>query len=386
MMPKERRKDIFFIQPGYAHYRDQLFSILSKRHDIHFVYESSFNVYPGEITPGEISHTFLDRKFGNHWLGLIYYLIKHQPNIVISSVSSSFRSIVSFIYAKLYRKQFILWIIEWRRHAYSPRSIKRLWRFSKNLIGAKLILGSHSLVVGGSASKQYASSLGKVDNDVFVAVQCANDLKPRRKRKEIKMKRCKPKYTFLYLSRIIPRKGLNLLIKAFSLLRMKRDDVSLLIGGDGPFRHYCEELAKSLQIHNVSFVGSVDPSSSKDLYEQADVFVLPSYLRGNQYEVWGLVINEAMSMSLPVITTTSVGAAYDLVIDGYNGFIVKENHVVDLYKAMEKIISLDLVQFGMNSRIIFEKKNDFVQMANGFTSAIEHAKLKSSYYDTRLTQ
>ena len=97
-MPKERRKDIFFIQPGYAHYRDQLFSILSKRHDIHFVYEHSFNVYPGEVTPGVISHTFLDRKFGTRWRGLIYYIIKHQPRIVISSVSSSFRSIVSFVY------------------------------------------------------------------------------------------------------------------------------------------------------------------------------------------------------------------------------------------------------------------------------------------------
>ena len=111
-MPKEPKKDIFFIQPGYAHYRDQLFSILSKRHDVHFLYERSFNVYPGEITPGEISHIFLDRGFGNRWLGLIYYLMKHQPSIVISSVSSSFRSIVSFVYAELFKNRFILWIEE----------------------------------------------------------------------------------------------------------------------------------------------------------------------------------------------------------------------------------------------------------------------------------
>ncbi len=376
MMPKEPRNDIFFIQPGYAHYRDELFSILSKRHDIHFVYERSFNVYPGEVTPGEISHTFLDCKFGSHWLGLIYYLIKNQPNIVISSVSSSFRSIVSFIYARLFKKRFILWIIEWRRHAYSPHKIKRLWRSIKNLIGTKLILGSHSIVVGGSASRRYALSLGKVDNDVFVAIQCANDLKKQRNMKEFKMRRRKPKFTFLYLSRIISRKGLDILLKAFLLLRKNKSDVFLLIGGDGPFLHYCKKLATALQIPNVSFVGSVDPRSSTDIYDQADVFVLPSYSIGNQYEAWGLVINEAISMGLPVITTTGVGASYDLVIDGYNGFIVKENCVVDLYKAMKKIISLDLVQVGMNSRLIFEKKNDFVQMANGFSLAIEHAKSK----------
>jgi glycosyltransferase involved in cell wall biosynthesis len=97
---------------------------------------------------------------------------------------------------------------------------------------------------------------------------------------------------------------------------------------------------------------------------------------GNRYENWGLVINEAMSMSLPIITTTAVGAAYDLVVDGHNGFIVKDNHIVDLYKAMERILRLDLVQMGINSRTLFDQKNDFSQMANAFTSAIELAKSK----------
>ena len=119
----------------------------------------------------------------------------------------------------------------------------------------------------------------------------------------------------MYMSRIIPRKGLDVLIKAFSLLRRKRSDVSLLIGGDGPFRQYCEKLLKSMKIPDVSFAGSITPQSVIDIYQQADVFVLPSYLKGNQYEAWGLVINEAMSMSLPIITTTAVGAAYDLVVD-----------------------------------------------------------------------
>ena len=376
MMPKEPRKDIFFIQPGYAHYRDELFSILSKRHDIHFVYESSLNVYPGEVNPGVITHTFLDRRFGNQWLGLIYFLMKHKPMIVISSISSSFRSVVSFLYAILFKKRFILWIIEWRDPMPSSRSIKRLWRFIKKLVGTELIRRSHALVVGGSSSRQYALSLGKDDNDIFVAIQCANDLTQRENMKEPNMKRCGSKYTFLYLSRILPHKGLDLLLQAFSLLRKKRADVFLLIGGDGPFCQYCQDLAKSLQIPDISFVGSVNPRLVAELFEQADVFALPCHFGEDVYESWGLVLNEAMSMSLPIITTKAVGAAYDLVIDGYNGFVIKENHVVDLYRAMEKIICLDLVQLGMNSRILYEKKNDFVRMANGFTSAIEHAKAK----------
>jgi glycosyltransferase involved in cell wall biosynthesis len=201
-------------------------------------------------------------------------------------------------------------------------------------------------------------------------------MRPFQSIKSPKMKHGKSKYTFLYLSRIIPRKGLDILIKAFSLLRRKRTDVCLLIGGDGPFRHYCEELAKSLKIPDISFVGPINHHSVVDLYEKADVLVLPSYFYKNQYEPWGLVINEAMSMALPVITTKAVGAAYDLVIDGYNGFIVRENDVTHLSKAMEKIIAMDLIQMGTNARSVFDTKNDFAQMAKAFTSAIEHTILK----------
>ena len=115
-------------------------------------------------------------------------------------------------------------------------------------------------------------------------------------------------------------------------------------------------LATSLKIPDVLFAGPTNPNYVADLYRQADVFVLPSYyFMEMKYEAWGLVINEAISMGLPIITTTAVGAAFDLVIDGHNGFVVRDNDIIELNKAMEKIISLDLSEMGMNSRAIFEK-------------------------------
>jgi len=85
-----------------------------------------------------------------------------------------------------------------------------------------------------------------------------------------------------------------------------------------------------------------------------------------------LVINEAMSMHLPIITTNAVGAAYDLVINGYNGFVVQQNDVIAMYKAMKKILELDLSELGNNSRKLFEEKNNFKEMANGFSQAINY--------------
>jgi len=167
-------------------------------------------------------------------------------------------------------------------------------------------------------------------------------------------------------------KGLDILIKAFDCLRRERNDISLLIVGDGPFAPYCRELCRSLETENITFAGSVAPADRGQFFEQADVFVLPSRFIGNFYEGWGLVINEALSMGLPVITTTAVGAAYDLVVNGHNGFVVQEGSVSDLLKAMQNILAADLELMGENSRKMFENKNNFKKMAEGFSRAIEY--------------
>ncbi len=369
-----KKNDILFLQPRFAHYRNQIFNNLSNDHDIHFVFESSSSTYPGEIIPAGFSFTFLARESEISCLKLIFYLLKNRPNIIISSVSYSYRSIVSYIYVRLFKKRLILWILEWQNRKSAKHTLKRHWRRLRSLLGAKVIRNSHSLVVGGAAAKNYALSLGKNEIDIFMAMQCTDDLKMNQTMQCEKIKHKKCNYTILYLSRIVQRKGLHILIEAFSLLRKNRSDVCLLIGGDGPFRQHCEKLAKNKSVSDISFVGPLNPQSVFHLYEQADLFILPSYCREGQEEPWGLVINEAMSMSLPIITTTAVGAAHDLVIDEYNGFVVKENDVRRLYKAMNRILEMDLIRMGMNSRILFEKKNNFTQMANGFTRAIEHAK------------
>ena len=145
-----------------------------------------------------------------------------------------------------------------------------------------------------------------------------------------------------------------------------------MIAGDGPSKAKCKNIVESLAIPDVEFVGSVSHDRTKEIFEKSDIFVLPSYESDSQYEAWGLVVNEAMSMGLPVITTTGVGASFDMTNDGYNGFVVQENNVDELYQAMNKILAFDLIQMGNNSRKIFEKKNNYTKMANGFTDAIAY--------------
>lgn len=367
---------IIFLQPGYAHYRDQLFTLLSHKYNIHFIYESSKNTYPGEGKPSGINYSYLNQKPFLKWLSLLCHLIKDDPDIVVTSVSAAFRTMIAYVYTRIFRKKIILWIEEWRSPSYpkiSLRYIKMSLRYIlsniRYKIGKKILLKSDALVVGGTASRNYALSIGKKEEQVFTSLQCAPDLRAN-DLDRINIQKGKEHYTFLYLSRIINWKGLDVLIEAFSKLEKERSDVFLLIAGDGPFKDHCVCLSHSLKINHVKFLGAIDSKKTWEVFAEADIFVLPSCFRDNLYEGWGLVINEAMSMGLPIITTTAVGASYDLIQHGKNGFIVKDKNVSQLYKAMRKILDLDLKKMGAWSRRIFEEKNSFVKMAEGFNDAI----------------
>ena len=72
----------------------------------------------------------------------------------------------------------------------------------------------------------------------------------------------------------------------------------------------------------------------KDYYKAADLFVLPSY-----GEVWGLVVNEAMSFGLPVITTNLCVAGHALIDEGENGYRFTFDNVDELTEYMEIVLS-----------------------------------------------
>lgn len=360
---------IVFLQPGYAHYRNKLFTLLSQEHNLTFIYTSSKNVYPGDIEPGPFPHYFVEKRFGLISLGLIYSLLYEKPDIVISSISSSLQTVIAYVYAYLFRKNMILWIEEWAKPQYSGISFKNILRTLRFFIGKRIIIGSDALIASGTASFKYAVSLGKREKDIFVTVQCSEDIANTQ---NVSKKNNSGRITFLYLSRIIDWKGLDFLLKAFSKLEIDRSDISLLVAGDGPFKTECVKLAESLKIKHIEFIGSVDPENVGDIFSKVDVFVLPSCFRSNTYEAWGLVINEAMSMSLPIITTSAVGASSDMVLNQKNGIIVRDSNVSELYKAMKEILNYNIVKMGQVSRKIFEEKNNFEKMSATFTSAINH--------------
>lgn len=365
---------IVFLQPGYAHYRDRVFDILMERHDIIFIYDYSRNIYPGENRPGDIRHVFLDRRYKYKWLGLFMFLVSQRPEIVITSQSTANHTLVAYLYTKLFRKSYLLWLEEW--HYYIPKTIskKTFLRYLRYLVMKVTIRGAAKIVAGGSATLKYVLAFGVPQKRIILSLQCAPDI---RRGSQLQRHNTKSRKKFLYLSRLLSWKGLNVLISAFAKLEIEHE-VDLLIAGEGPFKAYCTALSSQLNVKNIDFIGSVLPEDVHKIYEVGDYFVLPSIFEGYDYEAWGLVVNEALSMGLPVITTDAVGAGFDLIINGENGYIVENNNVEAMYTAMKNILSLDYQALSSKARAVYDEKNDFFAMADGFSTAIRSLETISS--------
>ena len=145
--------------------------------------------------------------------------------------------------------------------------------------------------------------------------------------------------TILFVGRLVERKGVGYLIDAVAQLPTTLR-AKLVIIGDGPDRPALEARARaSNSPHPVEFRGWVTPDELHAAYASATAFALPAVVdeRGDT-EGLGMVLLEAMSYRVPVVTT-ALGGITDIVTDGENGLIVPPNDAPALATALQRLIT-----------------------------------------------
>jgi phosphatidyl-myo-inositol dimannoside synthase len=127
------------------------------------------------------------------------------------------------------------------------------------------------------------------------------------------------------VSRMVPRKGQDTLIRAWPAVRAAAaGDPVLLLVGDGPYRSRLERLASEAQVAgSVIFTGPVSWDDLPGYYDAGNIFAMPCRTRraGLDVEGLGIVYLEASATGLPVIAGDS-GGAPDAVLDGETGYVV----------------------------------------------------------------
>ena len=134
------------------------------------------------------------------------------------------------------------------------------------------------------------------------------------------------------VSRLVPRKGQDILIRALPLVQQRVPDAALLIVGGGPSLPSLRKLAGSLGVaDDVVLTGTVPWEELPAHYDAGDVFAMPcrSRLAGLEVEGLGIVFLEASATGLPVVAGRS-GGSPDAVLDGVTGHVVDGTSVASV--------------------------------------------------------
>lgn len=138
------------------------------------------------------------------------------------------------------------------------------------------------------------------------------------------------------VSRLVPRKGQDMLLRAWPQVLRRHPDAVLLVVGDGRYRRSLEQLAVELGIASqIRFVGAVGDDVLPSYVAAADVFALPcrTVWHGLSPEGLGLSTLEASASGLPVVVGDS-GGAPEAVVDGETGLVVDAVRVPELADAL----------------------------------------------------
>lgn len=204
-------------------------------------------------------------------------------------------------------------------------------------ITATLPIGSHNgaywRTYFGETMPQFPMPYA-VDNEFFAvrAEQGRGTLPELRKQLQLEPERP----VILFASKLQVRKRAADLIEAFQLLENTPSGARrpyLVIVGDGEERAALEAFCARSGLMDVRFAGFRNQSELPAFFSLADVFVLPS-----RHEPWGLIVNEAMASGCPVIVSSEVGAAADLVTDGVEGFVFPAGDVRALASSLERAL------------------------------------------------
>ncbi len=143
------------------------------------------------------------------------------------------------------------------------------------------------------------------------------------------------------VSRLVPRKGQDMLIRALPAIRQRVDGAALVIVGGGPYLENLRRLAERYRVSDhVTFTGGVAAADLPAYHAMADVFAMPCRTRGAGLDVEGLgiVFLEASATGVPVIAGCS-GGAPETVRDNETGRVVDGRSVSQIAQAVTELLA-----------------------------------------------
>ncbi|MCC6384456.1 MAG: glycosyltransferase family 4 protein [Bacteroidia bacterium] len=311
--------------------------------------------------------------FGNNektyfsYSGLNRDLNKLNPDAVITN-GFSISTILLWVKSFVSRIPFIIW-------TGSVITKGRNDSFLRKLVRSVLLKRSSACVVYGNKAKEYVQSLGADPSKVFIGINTVDTRFFREQtscyRAEQKPDEIKHLCTVGYFS---ARKRMLDLLKVTDQLSQKRNDFVLDVIGDGPdlqaMKDYVHE--KGFE-KNVVFHGFQQQSELPRFFAQSYCFLFQT-----GFDIWGLVLNEAMAAGLVCLSSINAAATHDLIDHGINGFKVNFENTRETAELLYRLLDDEALKerIGEQAAADIATKVTVRKSAEGFVDAIESLQLK----------
>jgi glycosyltransferase involved in cell wall biosynthesis len=267
---------------------------------------------------------------------------------------------------------FVLWASLWRHpltlaHVFSLGLMRRIYKRAD----AVLTYGHHV--------SRYVGRYRKSAETVFVAPQAVEadlfgrpvtDAEKAAWRARAGLPEAGP--VVLFVGRLVKEKGVEVLLQAWRRLGDAVDDAVLCLVGDGPLA------ARAAAAERVVVTGRVEREELPVAYAASETVVMPSIATRRFLEPWGLVANEAMYQSKPVIASSAVGAVTGmLVTHGGSGLVVRAGDDRELAAALARLLDDEPLRtrLGRQARAAVEPYS-YEAAADAFGDALRAAGAK----------
>lgn len=293
-----------------------------------------------------------------------------RPETSIICDYSNIYGWISLLWAKKNKNNMIFWLdstYDDRKHYFPKEQIKHF--FLKHF---------DAYLAPGKKTKQYLEYMNadsskitttgySVNNNFFIEQYQLFRNQRDTLLNELAIKR---KQNFIFIGRFALEKNIFTLLKSFKEISKNNNEWGLLLLGDGPLKEDIisfiidNKLEDKIQLH-----GFIQQDEIVKYLVVSDVFILPSLS-----EPWGLVVNEAMLCSKPVIVSNRCGCETELVNEGVNGFSFDPNNQLKLTNLMQGFVNgnYNIQSMGEASFAIVRKHSPSIISQNIVTGIKSH--------------
>lgn len=293
--------------------------------------------------------------------GLYGVIAGYAPDVIVAP-GFSIATLKLFLRSLVRPTRYLIWTGSWP-HERRPESKARRWQ--RRLLARRAAGG----IAYSSLAHAYLQTLGIHPQNLHVALNTVDtdyfhDETERLRRAGAPTARKHLTYVG-YLNR---RKNVGALLEVMVYLRRRRSDVVLDVVGDGEERAALEDRAHRSGLADcVTFHGFRQKEALPAFLARSRCFLFQT-----GFDVWGLVLNEAMAAGVPCLASIHAGATRDLIQEGVNGFAVDFSDAAAVAEKIDWLLDhpSDADAIGRRASRFVAERAGLARSARGFVDAI----------------